>query len=143
VEVATEPDNNKKAALARFDTLNVGAPGGKPDDDVVEKLDLAIQQLKPKMNTAKDRFLYYAEKLEGFTKKEELELKDGHLINEAVFQNAAICAHFKMNTTGAQVLKQICVKGLKTGEKFDRVSVARIFCDDLVFWDEDHNTLAF
>ena len=128
VEVATEPDNKKKAALA--------------DDDVVEQLDLAIQKIKPNMDTAKNRFLYYGRKLEEGSQK--LWLLDGHLINEDAFTNVVMRKWIgNMSEADAEVLKQICVKRLKTGEKFDRVSVARILCDDLAFWDEDHNTLAF
>ena len=130
VEVATEPDN-KKAALA--------------DDDVVEQLDLAIQKIKPNMDTAKNRFLYYGRKLEeGSDTPWLIDGVNFDLINQDAFASVVMRTWFgNMSEADAEVLKQICVKRLKTGEKFDRVSVARILCDDLAFWDEDHNTLAF
>ena len=145
VEVKTEPDNKKKAALARSDTLNVGALGGKPDDDVVEKLDLAIQKRKPNMDTAKDRFLYYGRKLEeGSDTPWLIDGVNFDKINQDAFASVVMRKWFgNMSEDHAEVLKQICLKGLKTGEKFDRVSVARILCDDLAFWDEDDKTLAF
>jgi len=126
VEVATEPDNKKKAALA--------------DDDVVEQLDLAIQKIKPNMDTAKNRFLYYGRKLEeGSDTPWLIDGVNFDRINQDAFASVVMRTRFgNMSEADAEVLKQICLKRLKTGEKFDRVSVARILCDDLAFWDEDH-----
>jgi hypothetical protein len=101
------------------------------DDDVVEQLDLAIHTEFPNMDTPECRFLYYGRKLE--------EGSDTpYLINQDAFASVVMRTRFDMSEADAEVLKQICVERLKTGEKFDRVSVARILCDDLAFWDEDH-----
>ena len=109
---------------------------------VVEQLDLAIHTEFPNMDTAKCRFLYYGRKLE--------EGSDTpYRINQDAFASVVMRTRFgNMSEADAEVVKQICLKGLKTfedgnKEKFDRVSVARILCDDLAFWDEDDKTLAF
>jgi hypothetical protein len=131
VEVATEPDNPNKPALS--------------DDDVVEQLDLTIQEdSECPGDTAECRFLFYGRKLEKASYCPWLI--DGvnfDRINQDAFAHRDMRTRFgNMSEADAEKLKQICLEGLKTfedgnKETFDRVSVARILCDDLAFWDQE------
>ena len=141
LEAAEVSDNNKRAALARSDTLN-------PNDfivanDPVSRLHLAVNEIKKAESlTKKACFIYYGRKLEEGSQK--LLLLDGHLINEDAFTNVVMRKWIgNMSEADAEVLKQKCVSGLGKGEKFDRVSVARILNGEEYVAAAEPNTQPF
>ena len=97
---------------------------------VVEQLDLAIHTEFPNMDTPECRFLYYGRKLEeGSDTPWSIDGVNPDKINQDTFAHSDMRTRFgNMSEADAEKLKQICLEGLKTGETFDRVSVARILC---------------